>query len=254
MMGSTWFYLEFLLSWLHLLRCSGYKNPAIFALEYTLVPDGVFPTQLVEALHGYEHVLSFARDPAKVVVSGDSAGAAIVLSLLLYLSQRARKPDVFGIRIRPGLPGLAVLMSPWVKLLDEKRTSTASDYLDAARLNEFGLQYGGVTPWRRGERAWSTEDPLMSPGDCRDISTWAAASPSHGFFVTYGGEEMFAPEIEAWVSEMAEAGIAVESEREEGAIHAWPVAALFLADDTDRRLRGLKSLTGFIRDRIAPAP
>src|SRR3569833_2408266 len=112
MMGSTWFYLEFLLSWLHLLRCSGYKNPAIFALEYTLVPDGVFPTQLVEALHGYEHVLSFARDPAKVVVSGDSAGAAIVLSLLLNLTHPPPKPHPLPTPIPPGLPGLALLMSP----------------------------------------------------------------------------------------------------------------------------------------------
>src|SRR3569833_3354868 len=144
MMGSTWFYLEFLLSWLHLLRCSGYKNPAIFALEYTLVPDGVFPTQLVEALHGYEHVLSFARDPAKVVVSGDSAGAAIVLSLLLYLSQRARKPDVFGIRIRPGRPGRAGRGAPGGRRRGGGRAAAAGGGRGAARRGGGGRRGGGV--------------------------------------------------------------------------------------------------------------
>ena len=42
-MGSSYFYLEFLISWLTLLRQRGFKYPAIFALEYSLVPDQVFP-------------------------------------------------------------------------------------------------------------------------------------------------------------------------------------------------------------------
>jgi hypothetical protein len=62
-MGSSYFYLEFLLSWLSLLCEAGYSNPAIFALEYTLVPDASFPTQLCDTIAGYRHVLSVARRP-----------------------------------------------------------------------------------------------------------------------------------------------------------------------------------------------
>ncbi|RYP79733.1 hypothetical protein DL770_006522 [Monosporascus sp. CRB-9-2] len=57
-MGSCFFYLEFLLTWASLLTEAGHRNPAIFALDYTLVPDGSFPTQLEEAIASYEHVLS----------------------------------------------------------------------------------------------------------------------------------------------------------------------------------------------------
>ena len=61
-MGSSYFYLEFLMAWVDLLKDSGYKNPAIFALEYDLVPDAQFPTQLEQAMTGYDYVCSIAQD------------------------------------------------------------------------------------------------------------------------------------------------------------------------------------------------
>src|SRR5438552_18969808 len=74
-MGSSYFYLEFLLICYSQLKSAGYKNPAIFALEYTLVPEGVYPTQLNQALAGYKYVYSRAdNDSSKICISGDSAG------------------------------------------------------------------------------------------------------------------------------------------------------------------------------------
>lgn len=54
-MGSCYFYLEFLLAWVSLLKEAGYRNPAIFSLEYTLVPDAVYPAQLEQTVTGYVH-------------------------------------------------------------------------------------------------------------------------------------------------------------------------------------------------------
>ena len=43
-MGSSYFYLEFLLTWLSVLKIhGGFRNPAILSLEYTLVPDSSYP-------------------------------------------------------------------------------------------------------------------------------------------------------------------------------------------------------------------
>ncbi|KAI1155987.1 Alpha/Beta hydrolase protein [Nemania diffusa] len=242
-MGSSHFYLEFLFSWLDLLKKAGYENPSIFTLEYTLVPDGSFPTQLEEAVAGYEHVLSMVGDPGRVCVSGDSAGATIVLSLLLHLGNKDRHVNMMeGIENRRlGKPALAVLISPWVTLVSDRHHNTKSDYLDTTRLHTYAEQYAGHTI--------SSNDYILSPGLCKDISWWHRACPLRGLCVAYGSEEVFAPEIGELVQFWKRGGIEVTSRGEVGGIHAWPVASLFLSESS-KRLKGLKALVQEIRDNI----
>lgn len=240
-MGSSHFYLEFLLTWLSVLVSSGYKNPAIFALEYTLVPDAAYPTQLNEAAKAYEHVLSIARGPSTVCVSGDSAGATLILSLLLHLgSKETDGPSSHG---RLPKPTLAVLISPWVTLVSPRHVNTESDYLDAHQLEQYGRQFAGSNI--------SAEDPLVSPGCCQDIAWWRRSSPSGGIFITYGTEEIFAAEIEELARVLQKAGVIVGTEAEAGGIHAWPVASLFLSSSRSKRLKGLTAITTEIRKRIS---
>jgi acetyl esterase/lipase len=234
-MGSSYFYLEFLLAWLTLMQTSGFSNPAIFALEYTLVPDACYPTQLEQTLAGYKHVLSRTRDPSKICVSGDSAGAFLMLSFLLHLA-RASKNEVERNVMRPGM---AILISPWVTLISAKDKNTASDYLDTASLHLYARQYCG--------RKASMEDPLVSPGNCKDVESWTQASPSKGFGFLFGAEEVFAPEIRDLVKLLRRTGMNVESREESGGIHAWPVAALFLSNTHEARQAGLKTIVDIIR-------
>lgn len=239
-MGSSYFYLEYLLTWLSVLRSSGYHNPAIFALEYTLVPDGSFPTQAEETLAGYEHVLTVAQDPSRVCVSGDSAGAMLVLCLLLRLGDDRANGHTDKQRLPT--PGLAVLISPWVTLVSTRHKNTVSDYLDVQQLRQYGAQFAGSRI--------SVTDPLVSPGCCKDISWWRRSSPSEGIFITYGTEEVLAPEIEDLLATLREADVVVGSKAEPGGIHAWPVASLFLSSSREGRLEGLMTMTEHVRRHI----
>ena len=240
-MGSAYFYLEFLLTWLSVLSSSGFKNPAIFALDYTLVPDASYPTQIHEAIEGYRYVLKVARDPAIVCVSGDSAGATLMLSLLLHLSCKDPKAKRYGVGLP--MPGLAVLISPWTTLVSPRHTNTTSDYLDAEQLSTYGKQFSG------NKISWS--DPLVSPGCCHDAAWWKRASPSKGIFIAYGEEEVFAPEVHDLTARLNKAGVWVRSEVAPGGIHAWPVASLFLSTSREKRLKGVNDLTKEIRQRLS---
>ena len=243
-MGSSYFYLEFLLAWLTLLKTSGYHNPAIFALEYTLVPDKSYPVQLHQTIAGYKHVLSITKDASKICVSGDSAGATLILSLLLHLA-RAGKGKLNGscsATTEDMVPGMAVLISPWVTLVSLKDKNTSSDYLDATNLHHYAHQYA--------RNKISLHDPLISPGKCKDMLWWRKASPSKGFFITYGAEEVFAPEIRDLVALLQMAEVKVEAQEEKGGIHAWPVAALFLSSMSEGRQKGLKMIAERIRERM----
>jgi acetyl esterase/lipase len=233
-MGSSYFYMEFLLAWVTLLKSVGYRNPALFALEYTLVPDATYPIQLHEAVAGYEHVLSLAQSSARIVVGGDSAGATLILSFLLYISEH---PE-----LRHQKPGLAIMISPWVTIVSSNNRNTASDYLNSATLELYGMQYIGdkVSP----------SDPIVSPGYCKDVKKWKEASPEHGWYFVYGSEEVLGPETRRLITLLKETGKEVEVWEEKGGIHAWPVASLYLGETREERLAGLKSIVEATKESI----
>lgn len=234
-MGSSFFYIEFLLAWVSILASSGYKNPALFALEYTLVPSATYPKQIHETLAGYEFVLSKVSDPSRIVASGDSAGATLILSLLLYMS---KEPT-----LQYYMPGLGVMISPWTTIISDANANTPSDYLNDNSLQLYGSQYVGAKA--------SSEDPIVSPGKCRDREWWRRASPSKGWFFIFGAEEVFAPETKSLATFLQnEVKTEVAVQEEPGWIHAWPVVKLFLCDGQDERQSGLRSIVRVIRERL----
>ena len=233
-MGSSYFYLEFLVAWLSLLQESGYRNPAIFALEYTLVPDAVYPVQLEQTITGYDHVASLVSDPSRICVAGDSAGGTLILSLLLYIAAHPDRAD--------WTPGFATIISPWTTLFSSQNKNTASDFLDADSLHKYGQQYANSPS--------NLENPLVSPGVCKDSSWWFKASPRKGFGVLFGSEELLGTELKDLIALWRKSGCAVSVREEPGAIHAWPVATLFLSDTQLERQKGLKTLTKMIRQAI----
>ena len=244
-MGSSYFYLEFLLAWITLLKVSGgFRNPAIFALEYTLVPDTSYPIQLQQAIAGYRHVLSITQDSSRICVSGDSAGGTLILSLLLHLAKGTKSkrelPNPSG--MSSAVPGMAVLISPWVTLISAQDKNTPSDYLDADNLHSYAWQYASARI--------CIDDPLISPGSCKDLEWWRKASPSKGLFISYGSEEVFAPEIRDLVRLLDQSGVWVQAQEERGGIHAWPVAALFLSSTRKERQKGLMMIVRKIRERM----
>lgn len=233
-MGSSFFYMEFLLAWVALLKSAGYRNPALFALEYTLVPDATYPVQLNETVAGYEYVLSLAQSSRKIVVGGDSAGATLILSFLLHLTDHTT--------LRHQKPGLAVIISPWVTLISPNNRNTSSDYLDKSSLELYGRQYIGAKT--------SPKDLLVSPGCCKDAKKWSDASPDKGWYFIYGSEEVLAPETRSLIDLIKNTGKEVEQWEEQGGIHAWPVASLYLGETRESRLVGLKSIIEMIKGRI----
>jgi epsilon-lactone hydrolase len=73
--------------------------------EYRLAPEHPFPAALDDAVRAYGWMLERGVPPEHVTLAGDSAGAGLVLSLLLTLKER-----------RLALPGAAVMLCPAVDL------------------------------------------------------------------------------------------------------------------------------------------
>jgi acetyl esterase/lipase len=230
-MGSAYFYLEFLIAWLQTLKDAGFRNPAIFALEYTLVPDKIYPTQIDQTILGYQFLLSIV-DSSRICVSGDSAGGTLILSLLLHLGMEG---------VEKARPGFALLISPWTTIVSSRNRDTRSDYLNAESLHLYGRQYSGQS---------SLNDPLVSPGACADPSWWFRACPTRGFGCFYGSEEVFGPEIKDWVHIVRKSDCECKVVEEPAGVHAWPVVALFLGNKRPERLKGLIEMTRLVKQRM----
>jgi len=233
-MGSSYFYMEFLLAWVTLLREAGFKNPALFALDYTLVPDAVFPKQVQQTFAGYYYVLSIIEDPSRVCVAGDSAGSTLILSMLLVLADHSDYLD--------RLPQLAVMISPWVTIISAKNQNTTSDYLDQKSLSLYGRYYVGSKV--------SPHDARVSPGECRDLNLWKRSSPSCGWLFLFGSEEVLAPACRDLIQMLEKSGVEVNVHEEQGSIHAWPVAALYLGETREARLHGLRRIVSAMQDKF----
>ena len=84
--------------------------------EYRLAPEHPFPAALDDALRAYQWVLGNGTTPEQLTVVGDSAGAGLVLSLVLTLKQQGLP-----------LPGGTVMLCPGLRLTfdDDRETPTA---------------------------------------------------------------------------------------------------------------------------------
>jgi acetyl esterase/lipase len=109
-MGSPAFYLPFLHALVRELRAQGFARPAVFAPAYGLVPEARFPTQLEDVRRAWAYVVRRAAPGAKVGVAGDSAGAGLVLGMVLQLADAhdIRKPDFAVCALFFGCPQILV--------------------------------------------------------------------------------------------------------------------------------------------------
>jgi epsilon-lactone hydrolase len=116
--------------------------------DYRLAPEHHATAPIEDALAVYRALLAEGTDPARVVISGDSAGGGLALSLLIALRD-AGEP----------LPACCVVMSPW-----------ADGTLSGASIDENGANDPIVAPefiaalaeMRFGDDT-DREDPLVSP-------------------------------------------------------------------------------------------
>ncbi|KAF4656069.1 hypothetical protein FOZ61_007217 [Perkinsus olseni] len=96
------------------LRENGMTGVKVVALivNYTRAPEAILPTQLQEVVQAYRYILTQDRYPVeanRVVVSGDSSGGTLSLSLLKCLAS-----NYFAVNLPR--PGCCVAISPVVSL------------------------------------------------------------------------------------------------------------------------------------------
>ena len=183
---------------------------SIFALDYHLAPEFLFPTQLEEAVAAYEYLVHEMAIPAeKVVVAGDSAGGHLVLSMLVSLHQRSSLPK----------PGGAVLLSPWLSLHHTPMTNAETDVLSAPFLRVTARRFLGSA---RADREEILADPRLEFLNPQPEIEWDAVLPSW-LWVSAGTNEIMFDDLVMWTQALDKrlGRKRVSWEWGEGEVHDW---------------------------------
>lgn len=91
----------------------------VYVPDYRQAPEHLFPVPIDDAFRAYRALLDGGHDPARVAISGDSAGGAMVVTIM----RRARDAGV-------PMPVAGVAFSPWADLAHAGPSARNRDGLD----------------------------------------------------------------------------------------------------------------------------
>lgn len=196
------------------MRLAGASGGSVVVPDYRLAPEYPYPAALDDAVAAYRGLLDAALAPERLVVSGDSAGAALALSCVVRLRDEG-VPQPAGI----------ALLSPWLDL-----TLAGPTLLSHADRDPMVTRVGLARAARRYLAGHDAADPLSSPlfADLRNVPP---------ILVHTGSEEILVGDAERLAEAGGQAGVSVDLTVWDGlwhVFHAWapdvPEAADAIAD------------------------
>ncbi|KAF9449697.1 alpha/beta-hydrolase [Macrolepiota fuliginosa MF-IS2] len=115
-------------------------NASVVLVEYTLVPEAIFPTPLKQAVAAINHLMNLGVDPQNMQLVGDSAGGNLVTQVLAHLLHPLESERVPALSLPAPFKGVYVL-SPWVDLTNIFKTLDSgedTDFLTVRTLTSWG--------------------------------------------------------------------------------------------------------------------
>lgn len=186
----------------------------VYALDYRIAPEYVYPSALEDAVAAYRDLLNKGINPKNILIVGDSAGGNLVLELALYLKEHNI----------PQPAGLA-LASPWATFEDIKKSSRT--------FNEMKDQVlGAGTPLAKPVKdaaygaGLNRKDPRISP-------MYADLSGLPPMLVQTGGNEVFLTENQDLVNKAVADGVEVTFTVYPGMPHDFALLLPYMKESVD---------------------
>lgn len=203
----------------------------VYMPDYGLAPEHPFPAAVEDTLASYSWLLDTGHQPDTIAFAGDSAGGALVVSVMVS-ARNAGLP----------LPAASVAISPWANLEHSGSSMTTRNGIDPT-VNLTGLNLMAAT-YLNGARPNSPEaSPVFA--DVRGLPP---------VLVQIGELEVMLSDAIRLASHLAENRVRVTLEVWPDMFHVWHLFAAILPEG-ERALRGsVAFIVQALEDRAARAP
>lgn len=214
--GSTHAYREFCYA------LSRAADARVFAVEYRLAPENTHPAALQDAVAAYRW-LAEHRDPAHLVLVGDSAGGGLVVATLVELRDGG-----------DDLPAGGICISPFADLAGEGESMTTNAERDPLVTPDL---VGAMAGMYLGEKDRKT--PSASPiyADLYDLPP---------LLVMVGSAECLLDDATRLAGRVRENGGEAELEVYDDMPHVWPLFSSFLPEGRE----ALERIGHFVDERV----
>ena len=181
-------------------------NIRTLLIEYRLAPEYAFPAALEDALCAYEWLQRSGYE--KIILAGDSAGAALALATILSLRSK-----------QESMPALVICISPWLDVESTGESITTNARRDPM-LKRDDLK---VCRYYIGQN--DPHDPLISP-------LYADFTGFPPIALLVGSEEILLSDSTQLAERAKEADVDVQIKIWPGMWHVFPFFAPFMPEAT----------------------
>jgi len=142
------------------------KDVAVLMLAYDLAPDAKYPRQLQQANLLFHHLIDdLHRDPSRIILTGDSAGANLGIALMSHVLHPHPSPTIPPLTLPCPIRGM-IMLSPWVDFSFDRPSIKANRFKDYITPQTARLWAAGWlgTPWPHANTDFYNQ-PITAPQD-----------------------------------------------------------------------------------------
>jgi epsilon-lactone hydrolase len=195
----------------------------VYMPDYRLAPEHPFPIPIDDTLLAYKWLLEQGRDPKSIVFSGDSAGGAMVVSVMV----KARNAGL-------PLPAAGAALSPWANL----------EHTGASMGNRAGIDPIATKEALDLLAAMFLKGALRNDPDASPVFADVRGLPP--ILIQIGESEVMLSDAMRLATHLAENRVRTSLEVWPGMFHVWHIFAGILPDG----MRALENAAIFLKDAL----